>query len=518
MMDAIVRPAVNRAILARRPEIVAALSDLLPGGRVIQDASGRQVYATGPHHEAHLAGPALAVSSLPLAVVLPATVRDVSNIMRFCFEEGIKVVPRGGGTSLTRGVAAGEDQIVLCLSRMNRVLSVNIEDRAVRVEAGITTAEVSAAVAHHGLFYAPDPSSRFASTIGGNIATNAAGAHALRYGSTSAHVKAIRVVFGDGEIAELGAGEEEASGYQLGGLILGSEAQLGIVVEATLRLQPKPDARLAIVLGFADIQAALAGAAALQAAAWGGPGVHQGILPQARHGSGRAAELAERGIGGDIAAVELFDRAAITASGDFPVADLPDGVGAILIMDIEGGRDELAGLAAVVADAAAPFGATVFPGLDTPAMVEAVWRAADSVLVALGRNGSVHCLDFAVPPHSLAEALATVGDIASSYQLGCANLCRPAEGIVRSVLYTEPGREDASFALALDDIGRMTVELRGILAAEHGIGAAKRRMMAQQLDPSAMNLHLRLKTAFDPEWLLNPGKVYTGVLDGVGPD
>jgi len=469
-MDAIVVPAANRATVLRRDELVTALSRLVSVGRVIEDEQGRGVYATdafGGH------------GAQPLAVVLPGTVREVTQVLRYCYESGLKVFPRGAGTSLVGGAVGSLDGIVLCLSLMNRVLDLDPANRVVRVEAGISTAAVSATAAGKGLRYAPDPASRLASTIGGNIATNAGGARALSFGATAQHVLALRLALIDGELMELGGGELEASGFDLISLVVGSEGMLGVVVEATLRLVPDPPARRVVLLGFQSVAAAIACAG--QFAATAAP-----------------------------VAVEVFDRQVVAVCDDFVKADLPRDVDALLVVEVEGADDEVAALSASILKSAVTYAPMAQIEVVDIAQIDRIWQALDAAFTALGRFGTVRCIDIAVPPSRLTEAMLRIGDISANYKLGGASMCRALEGIVRSVILYDRGNPDdvASVAQAIDDVARMTREIDGVLAGEHGIGVAKRDALTYQLSAQDLNLQMRLKSAFDTEWLLNNGKVY----------
>jgi len=478
-MSASAGPALNRAVLARRGELISGLQALLTEGRIIDGEMGCEVYA-GDAFSGHRA--------VPFAVAIPANSREVSSIMRFCFEAGLKVYPRGAGTSLTGGAIASEDGIVLSLSRMNRVLELDAQDRLVKVEAGIAGSEISRAAAGLGLMYAPDPASRLASTIGGNIATNASGARSGRYGQTAQHVLATKVVLVDGEVIEFGSGEEEASGYALGGLFVGAEAQLGVIVEATLRLLPVSAARRLLLLGFQSVPAAIACAGGLA-----------------------ASRL-------QCSATELIDRQVVTACTEFANLDLPDDAEALLFVEFEGEPSELDAVRDQIIGVADGYGPSGWVEQGEPKNMERIWWACQGAFAALGRYGDLRCVDFSVPPRHLAQAMAAVGDIASRYQLRGANLCRTGEGTVRSVLFEEPDDNAMRMAQAMTDIANMVVGMGGQIAAEHGIGVAKRELMRLQLETAELNLHRRLKSAFDSEWLLNHSKVYPPVQDGNGSD
>ena len=469
-MNATAAAAVSRATILRRDELVADLLKIVRDGRVIKDEQGRRVYGIHAFDTP---------SALPLAVVLPGSVREVSQVLRFCYESGLKVFPRGAGTSLVGGTVAAEDGIVLCLSLMDRVLEIDPFNRLARVEAGIVNAAVSAATAAVGLRYAPDPASRFSSTIGGNIATNAGGARAVRFGATDQHVLGLKIVLIDGEIIELGGGELEASGFDLVGMLTGSEGMLGVIVEAVLRVIPKPEGRGAIVLGFQSVSAAVS----------------------------CAADLANTI---ELSAMEVFDRQVVSICEEFSSANLPCDCEAVLVMEFEGGPDEVVAVAKSISAAVQSYTPTSRQELFEEQHIDRVWRTLDAAFSALGRLGAVRCVDVAVPPVRLAGSMLHVGGIAARHGLRGASMCRVAEGIVRSVfLYDGADPEDvARVEQAMVEVAQMTSEVGGVLAGEHGIGIAKRELLRLQLLESDLMFQMRLKSTFDTEWLLNNGKVY----------
>lgn len=475
-MNAIAEPVVNRAVVLRRDEFVAHLHGLVPIGDVIHDEQGRRVYACDAFQ---------AYQAMPLAVVLPATVREVSQVLRYCYEVGLKVFPRGAGTSLVGGATGAADGIVLCLSRMNRVLDTNLSDRLIRVEAGITNAAVSNSVAQHGFRFAPDPASRQASTIGGNIATDAGGPRGVVAGATGQHVLGVKIVLVDGEVIELGGGEIEASGLDLVGLIVGSEGMLGVVVEATLRIVPAPETRRLLLLGFQSVLSAVACA-------------------------GRVASTVAVPT-----ALEVLDRDAVSGCEDYGELGLPRDVEGLLVVEVEGHAEEVQSMAELVQQAAETYRPVGHLDVTDDAQVAKYWSVLDAAYTGLSRLGTVRCVDLAVPPARLVEAMTEVGSIASRYGLRGASMCRAAEGIVRSVLLYNNGdpEEVARVDDAMADIARMTANMGGVLAGEHGIGVAKRDVIGYQLSEADLFFGMRLRSAFDAEWLLSHGKVYP-LVDG----
>ena len=296
-MSQIALPSPDHAILQRRNELLKQLKKLVPGASLITDKEGRRTFETDA---------LTAYRCLPLAVVLPQSTEEVSAILRFCHQNHIKVVPRGAGTSLSGGALPLEDAIVLCLTRMNKVLSIDLTDRVARVEAGITNTGITEAVATDGFFYAPDPSSQIACTIGGNVATNSGGAHCLKYGVTTNNVLGVRMVLMNGEVVDIGGASLDAPGYDFLALIVGSEGQFGIVTEVTVRLLKAPEGARPMLLGFGSNETAGACVAAIIAA---------GIVP---------------------VALEFMDRPAIHVCEHFVAAGYPLDVEALLIVEVQG--------------------------------------------------------------------------------------------------------------------------------------------------------------------------------------
>ena len=301
-MSQIALPSPDHAILQRRNELLKQLKKLVPGASLITDKEGRRTFETDA---------LTAYRCLPLAVVLPQSTEEVSAILRFCHQNHIKVVPRGAGTSLSGGALPLEDAIVLCLTRMNKVLSIDLTDRVARVEAGITNTGITEAVATDGFFYAPDPSSQIACTIGGNVATNSGGAHCLKYGVTTNNVLGVRMVLMNGEVVDIGGASLDAPGYDFLALIVGSEGQFGIVTEVTVRLLKAPEGARPMLLGFGSNETAGACVAAIIAA---------GIVP---------------------VALEFMDRPAIHVCEHFVAAGYPLDVEALLIVEVQGSEDEI---------------------------------------------------------------------------------------------------------------------------------------------------------------------------------
>ncbi len=474
-MSQIAFPPPDPTILARRDEIIAGLAAILPADGLIGDLAGRRAFETDA---------LTAYRRIPLAVVLPRTVEEVVQVMRFCRDAGVNVVPRGAGTSLSGGAIPQEDAIVIGLSKMNRILEINLADRYARVEAGVTNLAISEAVAPDGFFYAPDPSSQLACTIGGNVGMNSGGAHCLKYGVTVNNLLGVRLVTLDGDVLELGGPELDASGLDWLGLVCGSEGQLGIVVEATVRLLRSAEGARPVLFGFDSADDASRCVAAILGA---------GILP---------------------VAMEYMDRPAIAICENFAHAGYPLDVEAMLIVEVEGGEAEMAAeLARITTIAKAHHVRVVRESMSAMESAQ-IWKGRKSAFGATGRVADYICMDGTVPTGRLPEALRRVGEICASYGLRVANVFHAGDGNMHPlILYdiNDPAQQDKAEQAGMEVL-RMSVELGGCLTGEHGVGIEKRDLMRDQFSELDLAQQMRVRAAFDPQWRLNPAKVFP--LDG----
>jgi len=471
-------PDPDRAVLARRDDIVNQLATLVPEAILITDEEGRRTFETDA---------LTAYRCLPLAVVLPSSTEEVSRILRFCHENHVKVVPRGAGTSLAGGALPLEDAIVLCLSRMTKVLAIDVATRTARVEAGITNTGITQAVAAQGFFYAPDPSSQIACTLGGNVATNSGGAHCLKYGVTVNNVQGVRLVLMDGEIVDIGGDHLDASGYDFLALIVGSEGQLGVVTEATVRLIKVPEGARPVLLGFDTTEAAASCVGAIIAA---------GIVP---------------------VAIEFMDRPAIHVCEHFVAAGYPLDVEALLIVEVEGSDDEIEYLLEKIEEIARDHNPATVRRSQNAEESALIWKGRKAAFGAIGQLSDYYCMDGVIPLSKLPKALDEIGWICRKYRFDVANIFHAGDGNLHPlILY------NANDPLQLEraeqcgaEILKLCVELGGCLTGEHGVGIEKRELMYVQYSDADLEQQMRIKTVFDPEWLLNPGKVFP--LEGRPP-
>jgi glycolate oxidase len=474
-MSQIAFPPPDPTILARRDEIIAGLAAILPPDGLIADLAGRRAFETDA---------LTAYRRIPLAVALPRTAEEVAQVMRFCRDAGVNVVPRGAGTSLAGGAIPQEDAIVIGLSKMSRILEINLADRYARVEAGVTNLAISDAVAPVGFFYAPDPSSQLACTIGGNVAMNSGGAHCLKYGVTVNNLLGVKLITLDGEILDLGGPEPDAGGLDWLGLVCGSEGQLGIVVEATVRLIRSAEGARPVLFGFDSADDASRCVAAI---------IGAGIVP---------------------VAMEYLDRPAIAICENFAHAGYPLDVEAMLIVEVEGGEAEMAAELARITAIAKAFHVRVVRESMSAMESAQIWKGRKSAFGATGRVADYICMDGTVPTGRLPEALRRVGEICASYGLRVANVFHAGDGNMHPlILYdiNDPAQQ-AKAEQAGMDVLRMSVELGGCLTGEHGVGIEKRDLMRDQFTEAELAQQMRVRAAFDPAWRLNPAKVFP--LDG----
>ncbi len=470
-MSAIAFPPVDAAIVARRPAILAGLAELVePAGLISSEAEMRAYETDG----------LTAYRRMPLAVVLPATTEEVSRVMAFCHANGVKVVPRGAGTSLAGGAIAHEDAIILGVSRMSRVIEIDYPNRCMRVEAGITNLAITGAVSPDGFFYAPDPSSQLACTIAGNIGMNSGGAHCLKYGVTTNNLLGVKMVVIDGTVVEIGGGALDSPGLDLLGLIVGSEGQIGIVTEATVRILRSPEAVQPVLFGFDTSEEAGSCVAAI---------IESGIIP---------------------VAIEFMDKPAIEICEAYAKAGYPLDVGALLIVEVEGLASDIEAQLAKIVAIARLHNVRVVRESQSAMEAALIWKGRKSAFGATGRIADYICMDGTVPTSQLSYVLKRTGEIVASYGLRVANVFHAGDGNMHPlIMYNINDPEEQRKAEeAGNDILRLCVEVGGCLTGEHGVGIEKRDLMHHQFSDLDLAHQMRIRSVFDRSWLLNPAKVF----------
>jgi len=465
-------PKPDASVLVRRQEIAAALAKIVPGEGVIADADELKVYESDA---------LTAYRQPPMLVVLPETTAQVAAVLAYCHENGVKVVPRGAGTSLSGGALPLADGIILGLGKFSRILAIDYDNRCVVVQPGVTNLAISTAVAGRGFYYAPDPSSQIACTIGGNIAENSGGVHCLKYGLTTNNVLGCELVLMNGEIVRLGGRHLDSEGYDLLGVVTGSEGLLGVITEVTVRIIRKPETARALLIGFASAQDAGRCVADV---------IGAGIIP-----------------GG----MEMMDRDAIHAAEDFVHAGYPLDVEALLIVELDGPAAEVDHLIGRVEQIARNAGAVHVRVSRDEAERLKFWAGRKGAFPAVGRISPDYlCMDGTIPRHRLPDVLGRIAELCGVHSLRCCNVFHAGDGNLHPlILYdaNNPGELERAEAFGAD-ILRACVQAGGVLSGEHGIGIEKRDLMGEMFSEDDLKHQQRLKCAFDPESLLNPGKVY----------
>jgi glycolate oxidase len=464
-------PEPDRAVLDRSGTIIRDLEALVGVDGVISEEEGRRAFE---------ADALTAYRATPLVVVLPRSTEDVAKVLKYCHQQGLKVVPRGAGTSLCGGALPTTDSIVIGTSRMNRVLDADFVNRTITVESGITNLAITDAVSAEGFFYAPDPSSQLACTVGGNLAMNSGGAHCLKYGVTTNNVYGLKIVLMDGEIVEVGGGYLDQEGYDFLALIVGSEGQFGIVTEATLKILPRAETARPVMLGFDTCEAAGQCVAAI---------IASGIIP---------------------VAIEYMDRPAIAVCEAFAKAGYPLDVEALLIVEVEGYEEETTRLIRDVVDIARSYGPKVIEASTSPEHSARIWKGRKAAFGAMGRISDYYCMDGTIPLSRLPEVLTRIAQICAEHRLKVANVFHAGDGNLHPlILYNANDADEARRAeLAGAEILKLCVAVGGCLTGEHGVGIEKRDLMEVQFSPSDLAVQMRIKSVFDPYWLLNRGKVF----------
>ena len=464
-------PTPDAGVLAKRDLIVSRLTEALGEDSVIWADQEVKAYECDA---------LTAYRCPPLAAVLPRTTEEVAAAVKICAEEGVPIVPRGAGTSLAGGSLPTADCVLLGVARMNEVLDVDYPNRVIRVQTGMTNLSVTGAVQSDGFFYAPDPSSQLACAIAGNIAMNSGGAHCLKYGVTTNNLMGVKLVTSDGEIAEIGGSHLDAAGYDLLGLLCGSEGQMGIVTEATLRILASPEGARPVLMGFDSSETAGACVADI---------IKSGVIP---------------------VAIEFMDRHVIHAAEAHANAGYPLDVEALLIVEVEGSDEEIEEQLTTVKQVAQRHNPMVLRESTNEAESAAIWLGRKSAFGAMGQLGDYMCLDGTVPVSKLPEVLKKTADISEKYGLRIGNVFHAGDGNMHPLIIfdaNKPGDLELAEAAGAD-ILRACVAADGCLTGEHGVGVEKRDLMGEQYSPADLAAQMDVKDVFDPAWMFNPAKVF----------
>ncbi len=463
-------PEPSARIIGLKSQLIERLLAVLPADAVISDEAETRVYECDG---------LAAYKCPPLLAVLPSTTQEVADVLKICHDMGVPVVPRGSGTSLAGGAMPTADSVILGVARLNDVLETDYDNRIIRVQSGRTNLSVTGAVEQNGFFYAPDPSSQLACAIAGNIAMNSGGAHCLKYGVTTNNLMGVTMVMMDGTVVEIGGAHLDAGGLDLLGVICGSEGQLGVVTEATLRILHKPEGARPILMGFDSAE--VAGQCVSDI-------IKAGVLP---------------------VAIEYMDKLCIEvceahAQAGYPLCE------ALLIVEVEGAPAEIDEQLSLIKDIAQRLNPVELREAQNADEAGRIWLGRKSAFGAMGQVNDYMCLDGTVPVSKLPEVLRRIGELSREHGLDVGNVFHAGDGNMHPlILYNAntPGDLERCEALGAA-ILKLCVEVGGCLTGEHGVGIEKRDLMRAQYTHADLEAQMAVKDVFDPKWLLNPAKVF----------
>lgn len=465
-------PVPDSETIASKDALVAGLRKILPPEDVIDNPVALRAFESDGLS---------AYRQPPLVAVLPSNTGQVSEVLRFCAQHGVKVVPRGAGTSLSGGALPLADGVLLALSRFNNIISIDYDNRCLTVQPGVTNLAISKAVDADGFYYAPDPSSQYACSIGGNVAENAGGVHSLKYGLTSNNLLGLEAVLINGDVVRIGGAAMERPGYDILGLLTGSEGLLAVITEVTVRMLPKPPLARAMLLGFESAAAAAKSVSAI---------IRAGIIP---------------------AGMEMMDKSAVHAVEDFVHAGYPLDVEALLIVELDGVEAEIEHGIVVASSIAKEHGACFERVSRNEEERLVFWAGRKAAFAAAGRmSPDYYCVDGTIPRRALPEVLESMNEMSARYGLRVANVFHAGDGNLHPLILYDANVE-GELERAEDfgaDILRMCVDKGGVLTGEHGVGVEKRDLMEEVFSQIDLDIQQRVKCAFDPTSLLNPGKMF----------
>jgi glycolate oxidase len=468
--DSIGIPGAAQIDAARQREVVAALRAFMPAHAVLyREEETRPFECDGLS----------AYRQLPMVVALPETEEQVARVLRTCHGLGVPVVPRGAGTGLSGGALPSAEGVLLGMAKFNRILSIDAQARTARVQPGVRNAAISEAAAAHKLYYAPDPSSQIACSIGGNIAENSGGLHCLKYGLTVHNVLRVRGYTVEGDPVEFGLEALDSPGFDLLALAIGSEGMLAVTVEATVKLVPRPEVARVIMASFAEVETAGNAVADM---------IGAGIIP---------------------AGLEMMDRPATHAVEEFVHAGYDLDAAAILLCESDGTPEEVEEEIGRMKAVLSKSGATQLRVSDSEAQRLKFWAGRKAAFPAVGRiSPDYYCMDGTIPKKRLGEMLGFIAQMEAKYGLRCPNVFHAGDGNLHPlILYdaNDPGQLERTEAFAAEVLEKC-VAVGGTITGEHGVGIEKINQMCVQFGTREIELFLALKLAFDAQGLLNPGK------------
>ena len=471
-MSELVLPKIDKSIIEKKEYIFNKLRKLINSDNVLSHDSEIKPYETDA---------LAAYKQKPLAVVLPENTEEVSQILKFCYKENIKVVPRGAGTGLSGGALPLQDAILISLTKFNKILEIDFENKCVVTQPGVTNLSITNAVQHKGFYYAPDPSSQLACSIGGNVAENSGGIHSLKYGTTTNNILGVELILMDGTICRLGGKTLDQEGYDLLGLICGSEGLLGIITEVTVKILKKPQTVKAALIGFPTIE----------------------------DGGHCVSEIISKGI--VPAGMEIMDKALIEATDNFSKAGYPRDAEVLLIVELDGTVSEVEELINKVSDICKKNNSSSIKLSQNEKERLSFWAGRKAAFPACGAMApDYYCMDGSIPRGKLAEALSEIKKLSKKYNLLVANCFHAGDGNLHPLIMFDGSKKEE--LKKTEEFGaeilKMCVKLGGVLTGEHGVGIEKRELMCEMFNDNDIQQQLKIKEALDEKNLLNPGKVY----------
>ena len=471
-MTELALPKIDKKIIQRKNFIISQLKKFTDADNVLS-----HIQEVKPYETDALA----AYKQTPLAVVLPENTKEVSKILKFCNQENIKIVPRGAGTGLSGGALPLKDAIMMGLGKFNKILEIDFENKCVVTQPGVTNLAITYAVQHKDFYYAPDPSSQLACSIGGNVAENSGGVHSLKYGTTTNNILGMEIVMMDGTICRIGGKTLDQEGYDIMGLLCGSEGLLGVITEVTVKILKKPQSVRAALIGFPTIE----------------------------DGGNCVSDIISNGI--VPAGMEIMDKALIVATDNFAKAGYPKDAEVLMIVELDGTKSEVDNLLKKVGDIAKKNNSNSIKLSKNEKERLAFWSGRKAAFPACGAMApDYYCMDGSIPRGKLAVALSEIKKLSKKYNLEVVNAFHAGDGNLHPIIVFDGGNKD-QFNRTEElgaEILKLCVRLGGVLTGEHGVGIEKRELMCEMFNDNDIQQQLNIKRSLDKKNLLNPGKVY----------
>ena len=471
-MSELILPKLNKFTISNRLEIINKLKKIINPENVLSENEEMRPYETDALS---------AYKQMPLAVILPENTQEVSVVLKYCNKENIKVIPRGAGTGLSGGALPLQDAILLGLGKFNKILEIDFDNKCVVAQPGVTNLSITQSVQDKGFYYAPDPSSQLACSIGGNVAENSGGVHSLKYGTTTNNILGVEIVLMDGRICNIGGKTLDQEGYDLLGLICGSEGLLGVITEVTVKILKKPQTVKAALIGFPSIEDSGSCVSEI---------ISNGIVP---------------------AGMEIMDKALIEATDKFCKAGYPRNAEALLIVELDGTNSEVDELIKNVSEIAKKNNSSSIKLSKNEKERLSFWAGRKAAFPAMGAMApDYYCMDGSIPRGKLAEVLKEIKRLSKEYNLPVANAFHAGDGNLHPLIMFDSNdkeqlRKTEKFGA---DILKYCVKVGGALTGEHGVGIEKRELMCEMFNDNDIQQQLSIKKSLDNNSLLNPGKVY----------